>query len=197
MTSIVSSSHFRWLCCGFCLCCRPQLNSILMKSISSFILLALSVFTTLSFAQDNRNPLEGRWDVVITRDGKDVPSWLEIKHSGTHTLVGRFVGPGGSARPISEVKVNEGKFSFAIPPQWEKGNTNLEFVGQLDGENLKGTIVSTDGKTYSWTASRAPLLKHDMNPKWGKPITLFNGKDLTGWHATGENQWIAEGGILK
>lgn len=168
-----------------------------MKSRSSFILLALSVFTTLSFAQDNKNPLEGRWDVVITRDGKDVPSWLEIKHSGTHTLVGRFVGPGGSARPISEVKVNEGKFSFAIPPQWEKGNTNLEFEGQLDGENLKGTIVFTDGKTYSWTASRAPLLKHSINPKWGKAITLFNGKDLTGWHATGENQWIAEGGILK
>jgi len=170
-----------------------------MKAKYSLTLLGilLSTYSITSFAQDEKKLLEGRWDMVINREGKEVPSWLEIKHSGNHTLVGRFVGPGGSARPISEVKVNERKFSFAIPPQWEKGNTNLEFEGQLDGENLKGTILFTDGKTYSWTASRAPALHHNMNPKWGKPIKLFNGKDLSGWHATGENQWVAEGEILK
>jgi hypothetical protein len=26
---------------------------------------------------------------------------------------------------------------------------------------------------------------------------LFNGVNLDGWHATGNNQWIAESGILK
>ena len=32
----------------------------------------------------------------------------------------------------------------------------------------------------------------------GKPITLFNGKDLKGWHPqNSNNQWVAEGGILK
>ena len=170
-----------------------------MKSKSFFALFSilLSAFSISSFAQDDKKLLEGRWDMVITRDGKEVPSWLEVRHSGNHTLIGRFVGPGGSARPISEVKVNEGKFSFAIPPQWEKGDTNLEFEGQRDGENLKGTILFTDGKTYSWVASRAPALHHDINPKWGKSISLFNGKDLTGWHATGENQWVAEAGVLK
>ncbi|MEO8711975.1 MAG: DUF1080 domain-containing protein [Parafilimonas sp.] len=30
-----------------------------------------------------------------------------------------------------------------------------------------------------------------------KPVTLFNGKDLTGWHATGENQWMVKDGILQ
>ncbi|HEU4632350.1 MAG TPA: DUF1080 domain-containing protein, partial [Flavisolibacter sp.] len=29
------------------------------------------------------------------------------------------------------------------------------------------------------------------------PVRLFNGKDLTGWHAMGENQWKAENGILR
>ena len=33
-------------------------------------------------------------------------------------------------------------------------------------------------------------------PEWGNTIALFNGKDLSGWHALGENQWKAEGGNL-
>jgi hypothetical protein len=73
----------------------------------------------------------------------------------------------------------------------------MEFEGQLDGEQLKGTMVYTNGKTYTWTASRAPSLAYIENPVWGKPIQLFNGKDLTGWHATGDNQWIVEDGVLK
>ena len=35
-------------------------------------------------------------------------------------------------------------------------------------------------------------------PQWDAPIKLFNGKDLTGWHASGtENQWVAEDGVLR
>ena len=78
------------------------------------------LFTTLSsFAQEvhqsSSSSLEGRWDMVITKSGKELPSWLEVRHSGNHTLVGRFVYAGGSARPVSEVKFKDGKFSFAIP----------------------------------------------------------------------------------
>jgi hypothetical protein len=40
-------------------------------------------------------------------------------------------------------------------------------------------------------------LEYTKNPKWGKPIKLFNGKDLSGWKAMGENQWVAESGVLK
>ncbi len=141
--------------------------------------------------------LEGRWDMVITQEGKELPSWLEVKHSGNHTLIGRFVYAFGSARPISEVKISDGKFSFAIPPQWEPGTGNMEFNGTVTTEGLKGSMIYTDGKTYEWTATRAPLLKRAKSPVWDKPVNLFNGKDLLGWHAAGENQWIVEGGILK
>ena len=33
----------------------------------------------------------GRWDIVIQKDGKELPSWLEVRHSGRETMVGRFV----------------------------------------------------------------------------------------------------------
>tara|TARA_R110002020_G_scaffold445961_1_gene657947 strand:+ start:19763 stop:20635 length:873 start_codon:yes stop_codon:yes gene_type:complete len=143
------------------------------------------------------NPLEDRWDMVIKQEGKELPSWLEIRHSGNHTLVGRFVYAFGSARPISEVKVKDGKFTFAIPPQWEQGNSDMKFEGMLDGDILKGTMVYTDGKTYEWEATRAPKLEYDPNPTWGQSVALFNGKDLSGWRAMGENQWVVESGVLK
>lgn len=158
---------------------------------------ALVISVTL-FAQ-TPTPIEGRWDLVVEKDGRQLPSWLEVRHSGNHTLVGRFCYAFGSARPVSEVKFKDGNFSFAIPPQWEPGDKNMEFNGTVTGETLKGTMVYTDGKTYNWTGTKAPSLKREKEPQWDKPVKLFNGKDLTGWHAqqADKNQWVVENGILK
>jgi hypothetical protein len=95
------------------------------------------------------------------------------------------------------VNFNNGKVSFSIPPQWETGN-DLAFEGTMQGDSLAGTITFPDGKTYNCSAVRAPSLKRSSKPAWGKPVKLFNGTDLTGWHASGEkNQWVVESGILK
>lgn len=170
-----------------------------MNNRSKLYLMVLSLLLavpTLAYSQQI-NPVEGRWDMVISQDGKELPSWLEIRHSGTRTLIGRFVYAMGSARPISEIKMDGGKFTFSIPPQWEEGNSNMEFTGELIGNTLKGTMLYTNGQTYEWTAVRAPMLEHVKNPKWGKAKKLFNGRDLTGWQAMGENQWVVESGVLK
>lgn len=149
-----------------------------------------------SFANDT-NDLIGRWDITIDKDGKSVPSWLEVKLSGFRTLVGYFVAESGSARPVSEVKFNNGKFSFSIPPQWETEPNYLVLEGALAGKGIEGTIVYPNGKKYNWKGVKAPYLKRTKMPEWGKPIKLFNGKDLTGWKAVGgENQWIVKDGVL-
>lgn len=165
-----------------------------MKTYTQFALLLMLLFATSVGAQ---NKLEGRWNLLIEKDGQQLPSWLEIEHSGHKTLVGRFVYAFGSARPIAVVNVTNGKFNFSIPPQWEPGDRNMDFEGELTGETLKGTMTYTDGKQYVWTATRAPLLKRTAEPVWGQPITLFNGKDMKGWKAMGPNQWIVENGILR
>jgi hypothetical protein len=141
--------------------------------------------------------IEGRWDITIDVAGKSVPSWLEVRHSGTHHLIGRFVGEGGSARPISKVNFTGGKMSFIIPPQWEAEDNDIVVEGTLQGDKLAGTIKQSDGKTYNWVGVKAPSLWRTSPPVWGKPITLFNGKNLNGWHAMGENQWQAVDGILR
>lgn len=170
-----------------------------MRNTSKLLVIPffLLFFVTGNLTAQKTSPLEGKWDMVIEQNGKELPSWLEIRHSGTKRFIGRFVYAFGSARPISEVKITDNTFSFAIPPQWEPGDADMEFKGELVGIELKGTMKYTDGKTYNFTATRAPVLPYTKNPVWGKPIELFNGKDLTGWHASGENnQWIVESEVL-
>jgi hypothetical protein len=176
------------------------------KSIFLFfqvqLILSLLIFSAIKVSANRIEPTKdpdviGRWDITIDKGGKSLPSWLEVQKSGTHTLIGRFVYAFGSARPISEVKVNDGKYSFSIPPQWEEGNRNMDFQFEVSGDKLKGSMVYTDGATYEFTGVRAPLLIRAKNPVWGAPVKLFNGKNVKGWHTDGTNQWIAQAGILR
>lgn len=140
--------------------------------------------------------LIGRWDITIDENGKSAPSWLEVKLSGNRALVGHFVGASGSARPVSRVYFDNGKFRFAIPPQWESGDQDFVIEGELTGTGIQGTMVTSEGKKFNWKGVKAPYLKRTAAPVWGKPINLFNGKDLTGWTAAGENQWEVRNGVL-
>ncbi len=159
-------------------------------------LLILLTFSFCGMAQ-TASPLEGRWDITVKQDGKELPSWLEVRHSGTHTFVGRYVSVSGSARAISKVNISDNTFNFTIPPQWERGAGDLRLDGTFTGDTMKGTIIYPDGKSVNWEGSRAPSLARSKAPEWSTPITLFNGKDLKGWHTQGDNQWIVEAGVLK
>ncbi len=177
---------------------------------SFLVLVATAVFTTgavtsvpvsgrymVSHQQADSKDLIGRWDITVDVNGRPTPSWLEVKLSGTRTLVGYFVGASGSARPVAKVNFNDGKFNFTIPPQWEAGNEDFVIEGELSGEGIQGTMVTSEGKKYSWKGVKAPYLKRTTAPVWGQPISLFNGKDLKGWKAAGnKNQWEVRNGIL-
>ncbi|MEO6313519.1 MAG: DUF1080 domain-containing protein [Chitinophagaceae bacterium] len=173
----------------------------LVRSMVLFFLLLSNVFavnanTAFNFPADT-GKLEGRWDITMNMDGKKLPSWLEVELSGVKTLVGRFVGTGGSARPISKINFSGGKMNFSIPPQWDKGDNDMVFEAMLQGDSLTGTMVGVDGKIAAWTGYRAPSLRREKPAVWGKPVQLFNGKDLNGWHAMGANQWVVENGVLR
>jgi hypothetical protein len=140
----------------------------------------------------------GRWDLTVTGPKGVYPSWLEVSLSGTRTLVGRFVGGGGSARPISRVVFDNGAVHFAIPPQWDREPSDLVFDATLANDALEGVIVTPAGERHPFTGRRAPALRRSTPPVWGKPVTLFSGNDLTGWTTLGgTSQWTAEAGILK
>lgn len=163
------------------------------KNVVGLLLMALLCCN--AYSQDN--PLVGRWDLEIEYQGRKVPSWLEVRRSGYTSIIGRFVYSSGSARPVAEIKYDNGKFSFKIPHQWEPERSELEFMGTITESGLKGQMTFANSDTYNWTAVKAPKLKDIAEPNWGEPINLFNGEDLKGWTADREeNQWIVKDGIL-
>lgn len=163
-------------------------------------LLAFSLGAAPAAAADaTDDALIGRWDIDIRAPGGEQPSWLEVRRSGSRTLVGQFVGVVGSARPISRVAFEGGALRFSLPPQWEVGEGDLLFEGRLQGGRLVGEVTFPDGKRLDWSANRAPSLRREGGePRWGQPIRLFDGTSLAGWRELGgEPRWKAENGTLR
>jgi hypothetical protein len=165
--------------------------------LTTFLLLVcLTAFTKKPMTIAN-NDIIGRWDLTVNMGDRIAPSWLEVKLSGIKTLVGQFVADGGSARPIAQVHVNEGKIHFSIPPQWDRTDKDMVLEATLENDQLKGTILASNGKTYTFTGERAPLLKRSNPVVWGEPIQLLNNKDIGGWRGQGKNnQWQNINGVL-
>ena len=160
--------------------------------------LIISVFVVgFIHAQENESII-GKWDLEVIKQNQILPPWLEVKLSGVNTLVGYFVGEGGSSRPISEVFFHDGIIDFSIPPQWY-GNNEMHFTSKMTKGILSGTILSSEGTAMPFTGVRAPKLIRKETIKWTKPRALFDGKTLNQWKSIKsnyENQWIVKDGLL-
>ena len=168
-----------------------------MPGLFYVFLMCLFIFASAGGAQKPA-PIIGRWDLTV--QGTDAPysSWLEVTDS-EGKLQGRFVGRFGSARPIKQIEFNNGNLKFSLPPQYEKMKVDLVFDGSLSGGKLEGTTNGEDGAKLKWSGVHAPALKPKSNPKWGEPIQLFNGKDLTGWKLRSDKAkgcWSVEDGAM-
>ena len=172
------------------------MSCMLMAGSAGHIFASPRAYVAQTLQSASPKDLMGRWDITVDVDGKATPSWLEVKLSGYKTLVGHFVALSGSARPISEVKFDNGKFRFEIPPQWESGTQHLIIEGELTAGGIAGTMTDCEGRKFNLKGVKAPYLKRNTAPVWGKATELFNGRDLSGWKASGENQWVVKNGIL-
>jgi hypothetical protein len=132
----------------------------------------------------------GRWDLTLKAPDREYPSWLELRQEGGQ-LKARMVSRWGHARPLPKVAVSNGHLTFVSPKEEEERRDDMIFEGTLVGKMLSGTTTGPDATPWRWTGERAPVLKANSAPKWGKPIPLFNGKDLTGWKmsGTGTTTW--------
>jgi len=168
------------------------------KILSLFCALLASFVITPTGQAQKAGDILGRWDLTV--QGTDAPytSWLEVTDA-EGKLTGRFVGRFGSARPIKQIEFSDGKLKFSLPPQYERMKVDLVFDGKLSGGKLEGATNGEDGATLKWTGAPAPALKPNPNPKWGEPIQLFNGKDLSGWKLRfekGKGCWSVEDGAM-
>ncbi len=171
------------------------------RSHFSLLIPAILCLAILSCAAGAQTPqpgfadaVLGRWDLTVQAPDGAYPSWVEITLRKETELMGRFVGRFGSMRHIAQIDYRDGELSFRVPVQYESNPTDLIFKGKLEGDQLRGTTGDVGGKTLTWVGRRAPELGRQAPPKWGKPIRLFEGKDLAGWKLRGNdrgNCWSA------
>jgi len=138
----------------------------------------------------------GRWDLTLKAPDREYPSWLELRQEGGQ-LKADLVSRWGNSRPLPKVEISNGRLTFVSPKEEEERHDDMVFEGTLTGKTLSGTTTGPDGSEWQWTGVKAPALKPKGQPKWGKPIPLFNGKDLTEWtQAASEKRWKVEDGNL-
>jgi Domain of Unknown Function (DUF1080) len=171
-----------------------------LKQLLIVIAVAVFVLKIPGNAQNGSSankPFLGRWDLTLKAAGKEYPSWIEISEDGGQ-LKALMVGRWGSTRPLPKIQIENGVLTFVSPKEEEGSDHDLLFQGKIVGNNLSGTTIGPDGATWQWTGERAPALVHNTPPNWGKPIQLFNGKDLTGWKMSkpGPPVWTVRDGTL-
>ena len=169
------------------------------KSVLTVLFIAMlgsAPVSSLSLRADDK--VIGRWDMMIDGGNGQYPSWFEASRDAGK-LVGRFVGRVGSVRPIKTIEYANGHLKFSLPIQYESHKSDLQFEAELTGGHLEGTTFDPAGKTLKWTAVRAPKLGRKSR-RWGKPVTLFNGRDLSGWrirNAKSVDAWQVADGLMS
>jgi 3-keto-disaccharide hydrolase len=149
-------------------------------------------------ASSSIQSLMGRWDLTLKTPLQKYPSWLEITQDDGQ-LKARMVSRWGHARPLPKFELTNGHITFVSPKEEEDRKDDMVFEGKLSGKTLVGTTTGPDGTPWQWTGERAPSLRRNNTPKWGKPRPLFNGKDLSGWKPSDPAAtavWTVDSGTL-
>ena len=168
------------------------------KGALVFSLLILLMPISTLCAQTSAAPYLGRWDITLKTPQQELPSWIEVfAEQGQPKIL--MVGISDHAEPLPQVQIKGGEIEFLSPKGAEGFSEDMVFKGKRVGGQLVGTATGSSGTRWPWIGRRAPSLKRTGAPQWGKPITLFNGKDFTGWRFSDPSRagtWKVEGGTL-
>jgi hypothetical protein len=162
-----------------------------------------------AFAADN--PFVGHWALTIPGGGA---GWLGITQEKGYFDGGLLWG-GGSVVPVDSVfftddtmfviRINEVRRKDATGKTVRTQRFPETLVARVDGDELSLTRYTPRDngqgvRKEEFTGKRTPPPRPapDLSQvKFGEPITLFNGRDLTGWKTMGSpSGWRAENGLL-
>jgi len=178
----------------------------------AFVLLVLSI-TCAAFGADATNPYIGRWALTIPGGGA---GWLGVTQEQGY-LDASLLWGGGSVLPVDSVFTSDDTLFVIRLNKVERKDAAGKVVrtqmfpdvlmAKVSGDDMELTQIEAHRngagiEQRQFTGKRIPPLpaKPDLaKAKFGKPITLFNGKDLEGWKLTdpgAKNGWSADNGIL-
>ena len=163
------------------------------------IILAVAA-ASLGCAADS--DFNGRWDLRVPKEPRARAWWLEVEGAGTPAIKGRFVGfPGGDTDRIPQISVKGGVLHFSADRGEGANKVHLDYTARVSGNRIEGDMHN--GKTtLEFSGVRAPEIDEHDDGTWkeAKPVALFNGKDLSGWHGMVPGLalgWIVENGALS
>ncbi|MDP3002730.1 MAG: DUF1080 domain-containing protein [Bacteroidales bacterium] len=184
-----------------------------MKTIFIFFLTVLASLSITSCKVETKvEPVQktgiseflGQWTIDI--DGGSV-GWLEVRQEEGY-LDADILWGGGSVLPVSGIFLAKDQIlmvqrSNNVVRKRDENNNPVKSQVVTDwmeitknGEKINGILLSprrnglsVDTTTFFGTKLPPVPSAPDMtNLKFGKPINLFNGKDLTGWKLINEKQ---------
>ena len=172
---------------------------------------AVLLLSASNLAADSTNSFPGNWAFVLP-DGN--PAWLNVADLNGQ-LQAELLWSVGSAKPVSDPKINDDVLTFERKISWKpfgeavtqkvigpfrsivkNGDLHLSFSQVVsDDENAKPEQITLIGKRIP-PAPPAPDLS---TIRFGNPIDVFNGRDLTGWKLSNpkkKNGWSVVDGCL-
>lgn len=175
-----------------------------------FIAGACALLTTSLVAA--QNPFVGRWALTIPGGGA---GWLGVVEEGGQ-LKGSILWGGGSVVPVTTTSVEGDKLVItrvnlsrqkAADGQSVVRKTTETITATVAGDSLKFTTSTAGddgkprGRAAEFTGRRIPPLPAAPDlakVKFGEPIALFNGRDLSGWKTMGRDAsgWKIVDGVL-
>lgn len=182
-------------------------------SLSRPIALTCSLLVSTALAQAaEKNPFIGHWALTIPGGGA---GWLGVEKTEAG-LKGSVLWGGGSVLPVESVKADAEKLTVTRLSMAKKKDAAGKEISEkvtetitatLSGDDMKLTTVKAkaDGKEFGkadFTGKRIPPVPAAPNlaqVNYGKPIEIFNGKDLSGWRLIkpdSDNGWSVKDGVL-
>jgi len=137
--------------------------------------------------------VSGTWEMTFQTPRRTMRNTLILKQEGPQ-VTGKLTG-GRSNRElaIQDGKLDGSKLSFSVAFRRRQGEEiTIRYSAEVQGDKMTGT-VQPEGQPASreFTAQR--------QRKWGEPIELFNGKDLSGWGPRDPRRgfnWSVKDGVL-
>jgi hypothetical protein len=191
------------------------------KHFNLFVSLMVLLSVISCKVENNKAPLQktdiseflGQWTIDI--QGGSV-GWIEVRQEENY-LDADVLWGGGSVLPVSAIFLAKDQIlmvqrSNNVVRNRDTSNLKTQVITDWmeitkAGEKINGILLSPRRNclsvdTTSFTGTKLPPVPPapDMTSvKYGKPVTLFNGKDLTGWKLINEKQkngFTAENGVL-
>ena len=162
------------------------------------VMLLASVGGSAVSAQDN--PFLGRWDITATTARETYPLWLEVREENGQ-LVGFLQERTGSVRKLAEIAREGDELIFSTGAPRREGAPKPVHRARVENGRLVGTLTRGE-VTVPWVGVRPPAWGNpnaSASHTYGPAVTLFNGRDLTGWRFEPPGRppgWVVADGVL-